>query len=457
MKANWIIVLSVMLIPVPSFGAGESHFRYSRNLDLGTLAGDQIISVPLDSSIYAATRDGFPDLRIRDDAGAEVPYLLEQVSERKNEHVKRICASDVLSLRELDGRALEIVVGLKEKAPNAGGMTILTPLANYEHRVKVFGTENGKDWSPLATDGLVFDYSRYMDVRNRDVTLPPNSFRKFKLEVEQVIDERESPFRELTRTQRSDGKDQKRETTEIERRPFRIDRIELWRLIEQQSAVQPTRTSYPIESFHVAEITKEKATRIDVWTRREPLTGFVIKTQSRNFSRTARVEAPVPHRVNWVEIGTGTINRFGFRGFHREDLQVDFPERRAEHYQIEIENADNPPLEQPSVAAVGNIHRIVFFASGKLHYRVEYGSDTAEAPRYDTAAVLASLGPGIQPVEAQLGPQVENPRYRGGRGWREWLASPLVLSLAIVLMVVVLGWMLFRAGKRLKQMPVEDI
>ena len=34
-----------------------------------------------------------------------------------------------------------------------------------------------------------------------------------------------------------------------------------------------------------------------------------------------------------------------FRAFHRAELQVDFPEQRQEHYRLEIENADNPPLE----------------------------------------------------------------------------------------------------------------
>ena len=122
-----------------------------------------------------------------------------------------------------------------------------------------------------------------------------------------------------------------------------------------------------------------------------------------------------------------------------------------------IENADNPPLEISSIKAEGEMYRLVFVASDQHHYRIEYGSDTAEAPRYDTAAVLASLGPGLQPVEAHPGPQVENAQYREVPSLRDWLSNAIFLTLAIVLMVIVLGWILFRAGQRIKQLPNEEV
>ena len=130
---------------------------------------------------------------------------------------------------------------------------------------------------------------------------------------------------------------------------------------------------------------------------------------------------------------------------------------KALNAEIAIENADNPPLEISSVKAEGNRYRMLFLASEGRRYRVEYGSDAAEAPRYDAAAVLASLRPGFQPVDARLGNQVENPQYRETRGPRDLLNNAIVLTVAIVLMVVVLGWILFRAGQRIKQLPNEEV
>src|SRR5262249_7721725 len=207
------------------------------------------------------------------------------------------CASEVASLRGVDGKALEIVVRLAEKAPNAGGLTILTPLTDYEHRVKVFGSRDEKDWSELVSDGLIFDYSRHMDVRNRDVVLPANDFRRFKLEIEQVLDERESPFLELTRGRRGGRKDEQVEVTRIERRPFRIDRIQLWRTVEREGAPQPRTIGYPVDSFRIEQDAQEKVTRIQVRARRAPLTGLILETPSRNFSRAVRVRVPVTRGI----------------------------------------------------------------------------------------------------------------------------------------------------------------
>ena len=118
-------------------------------------------------------------------------------------------------------------------------------------------------------------------------------------------------------------------------------------------------------------------------------------------------------QTDWVEVGRGTVVNIQFRAFHRAELQVDFPEQRQEHYRLEIENADNPPLEITRVEAEGTGYRLVFLRSEGRAYRLEYGSDTALAPTYDTAAVLASLNRGFHPVTVKLGPQIPNPGYRG--------------------------------------------
>ena len=454
---KFILILCV-LIPRTS-SATEPQFRFRKDIDRRAAPGEDLLAAVLDSEVYAATRDGYADLRIHDEGGAEVPYLLEQASQRQTEHVREGCPSEVVSLRDVNGKYLEIIVKLRDKVPSAGGLTVVTPLTNYEHRLKVFGSRDDHGWSPLVTDGLIFDYTRYMDVRNGNVSLPANDFRRFKLEIEQVLDQRESPFLELTERSQDGRKEPRIEVSEIERRPFRIDRIDLWRTVEKQSALKPRQTSNPIQALQIEQDVKEKVTRINVWSYREPLTGFTLETPSRNFSRVVKVLVPVTEgvRTDWQEVGRGTVHRFQFRGFHKEELLVPFAERRSESYQIVIENADNPPLEITSVQAEGNLYRLVFLAAEGRRYRLDYGSDTAQSPRYDTAAVLASLGLGYQPIEVGLGNQVTNPGYRNGTGLGKLLSSSIVLFLALALMIVVLGWVLLRAGKQIKKLPDADM
>lgn len=199
------LILVLCLLGLQPGLAAEPEFRFRKNIDRKAAPGEDLLAVVLDRDVYAATRDNHADMRIHDDQGTEVPYLLEQASHRQTERVREACPSEVIALRDVEGKTLEIIIKLKDKASSAGGLTVITPLTNYEHRLRAFGSRDGHDWSMLVSDGLIFDYTRYMDVRNGDVSLPANEFRQFKLEIEQVIDQHESPFLELRQTPRDGG------------------------------------------------------------------------------------------------------------------------------------------------------------------------------------------------------------------------------------------------------------
>ena len=51
-----------------------------------------------------------------------VPYLLEPIGKKRINQVREPCASKVVSLQVDEGKGLEIVVALDEKAPSAGGL-----------------------------------------------------------------------------------------------------------------------------------------------------------------------------------------------------------------------------------------------------------------------------------------------------------------------------------------------
>ena len=453
-KQSALLFVLVFTATTATLGA-ESKFRFRKELDRAVTTGEELLAVVLDRDIYAATREGFPDLRIRDDSGREVPFVLQQVGERRTKMRREVVASEVVSLHEVDGKSIEILVRLGDKAPNASGLTFHTPLADYEHRVKVSVSLDGKEWTQLVSDGLIFDYGRFMDIHNRDVTLPTNAFRQFKIIVEQVEDELESPYRVLTRGQRKSGEEKKVETTTVTRRQFRIDKLETWRTVEVEGDQELQKKRYPIGGFTVEQQPRsDKTSLIRVRTHREPLTRFILEVGNKNFSRAATVRVLVKRGVE-SKVGGGTVYRIQFRDFRREELRLEFSEHREEQLTIEVENQDSPLLEITGVKAEGNIYRLVFLGSARHRYHIEYGSETAESPQYDTAAVLASLGPGFKLEEVSLGGQIKNPRHIPKWSLQELLNRPIVLTTAIILMVVVLCWVLVRAGKMVKQIP-ED-
>lgn len=452
-------LLACMLsLPATVLHAAEParEFRFSKRLERPRSSADEIVALTLDSDIYASTRAGYPDLRILDSADQEVPFELQQAVEYGQEIVREPLSPEVVSLHEA-GSAIEVQLRFPADA-RPQGLRFITPQADYERTVRIAGSTTGQDWK-LVTESLIFDYSRYMDVKNQEVTIPPNEFRHFKVTISNVVDERESPFKELSRTLRRGAEDERVERTVRERRTFRIDRFESWHDVTREGVRQNKTSAYKIVSSKVEQDSANKRTIVLIETRREPLFSFTLETVSRNFSRRASVEVPIVQGVQtrWVRIGEATLSNLSFRKYQHQQLGIDFPEHRERQYRIVIENEDNPPLDIQGVAASGNVYRAVFLAPQASPERVFYGSESARAPKYETAAVLASLRrEDAQPVLAKLGPQLENSGYGPPQfALRRLLDNWLFLGSVIGVMVVVLGWSLYRAGRHASALPSE--
>jgi hypothetical protein len=354
---------------------------------------------------------------------------------------------------------LELIVQLDRDAASADGLSILTPLRDYERRVRVLGSKDGAEWTPLAAGGLVFDYSRYIDLSNCEIRLPKNDFRQLKILLSGIADAKESPFLELTRKYRGGRDAETIEKTVLQRRPFRMDRIELWREIPETIAEYEKKADYPVEEFRTEEDPADKNTIVEIETQREPLTEFTIETASRNFSRSIAIQRAARRgvRTEWVDIARGKMSLVDFGGYRKQGLTIDFPEQRETAYRIVIRNEDNPPLAITGVKARGNVYRAVFLAAKDEGYRLAYGAEETDPPKYDTATVLAPLVQGHAVVEARLGDEIAGPAAGSppAMGLRSALNNPILLGTVIVLLVAALGWALFQAAKRIDKLPRE--
>lgn len=451
-------VVVVLLMLASSLAAAQPHaFRFSREVRMGEIEREELVAVMLDADVYAHTRDRLPDLRLLDAAGREVPFLVEQATETRRQTVRNRWALQPESLTPLDDGGLQIELALDPRDPQPSGLTVETPLRNFEHRLRVFGSDDGASWELLVPDALIFDYSRFMDVRSREVRLPESGDRRFRVVIDTVTAEQESELMELTRRLRSDEEVERVERVLRERRPFRIDRIAFWRDVVEERVTGPATRHYPVAWFHTEHDPERKQTIVTVAMRREPLTAFHLETPSRNFTRRVQVERPETRgvRTEWRRIGEATLSRFAFRELQREQLEVTFPETHSERYRLVIDNRDDPPLELTGLRAVGNVYRIVYFAAPEGEYRLVYGSAEVPSPQYDTTALAASLREGYEPVAAELGEVVESPVMRPAADFRALLNNPLALIVVVCVLVAVLGWVLYAAARRVDTLPAE--
>lgn len=456
-RVSQIAVWLVLIVALPVW-ADEPVLTRSKPVDVPALTEESLVAIPLDADVYAATQDDLDDVRVLNAEGKPVAYVLRKVQATRSRTEHTAWSARDPSVRPLENGGLEITLHRREedKNPPPTGILIVTPLDNFEQRVRVETSTDGQDWA-AAGESVIFDYSRYMDVRSVAVTFPAMEQRYFRITIDDVTAEQESQLIEMTRRLQGADETERTERFTVERRPFRIDRIEFVREVERAQSAGDDFSEYAVASFNVAESTEEKQTLITAGMRREPLTSLTLKTSSRNFSRRARVQ--IEHvdgvRHEWLTIGENTLSRIDFGAEHREELKVTFPETRAAAYRIVIDNRDSPPLSVEGVTAEGPVYEAVIFADPEAEYSLAYGDEQAQAPEYDVAALQTLLDSGVAPVRASLG--IEQPLAAGPRpaSWSDLLNNaPLLISLVVVL-VIALGWGLYQAVKRVDSLPKD--
>jgi hypothetical protein len=472
------LVLAVVIAWNPTtLLAADANARFSKPVKTPALDGEELVAIQLDSDVYEASADGFSDLRLFDPRGDEIPYVLRKATTKEHRTERRWFRVANPAVRPQDDGSLEITFELDDELPARPlGFRLVTPLENFERRITAavstgdVSTGNS-EWEPLVDDGLVFDYSRFMDVRNIELPLPPTgdgktSGRRYRLTVADVTQEQQSQLMELTRTLNDGDETSRSERIVVNRQPFRIDRIEGWYDIEVAGAVRDQLAEYAVSGFATTRDVETKATIVTFALRREPVTSFTVETDDRNFRRAARVQAQgesSPRAATSGEsevmrdVGSGTLERLDFGGLHREDLTLALPEAREVKYRLIVENDDSKPLDLTGVVAKGPVYEAVFLAQPGEDYTFEYGGDLA-SPRYDTAALAASIAAGYDAVAAELGAPtpVASPPPPAELALAAALNDPLLLGGIIALLVIVLGVGLYRATRRLDGFPGDD-
>jgi hypothetical protein len=430
-------------------------YRFSRPILWQDGGRQSLLAVPLDGAVYAVSASDFRDLRLTDQNGVETPYLLQKIAASKTEIRRLPSRSETQGLEKIDDEGIVITVNLDKDAASADGLTVVTSQRDFEYNLQIHGSNDGEKWEKLVNNTAIYDYSRYMAVGNRDIELPSNSYRQFKIIVAKASQTRTEEVLELTRTMHGAEELQRSEKTELHDEPLHIERIEFWHKHSETRAEAEQRFDYPVTLTKISQDVEHKTTLIAIETRRQPLTGFTLKTATPNFSRQAEVQIPLQPGMETRQqtLGRATLEALHFQDINRDQSDVTFPEQRQPKYQIVIRNQDNPALEIESVTGYGPGYQLLFLPRAGQNYQLRYGSDRAEAPRYDIAPIRELLRRGYQSTSVEVGPETVVATVEHKPDFGELLNSKWFLGGAIGLMVLVLGWSLYRVGKRVGDLP----
>lgn len=431
------------------------RYRFSRPVVWQDGGQQSLLAVPLDSAVYASSATDFRDLRLIDRNGVEIPYLLQKIAGSKTEIRRLPSRSETKGLEKIDEDGIVITVNLDKDTANADGLTVVTTQRDFEYNLQIHGSNDGENWQKLVNNAAIYDYSRYMAVGNRDIELPGNNYRQFKIVVAKASQTRTEEVLELTRTMHGAEELQRNEKTELHNEPLHIERIDFWHKQSETLPEAEQSFEYPVAGFKVSQDAEHKTTLIAIETQRQPITGLTLKTATPSFSRLAEVQIPLQQglETRMLTLGRATLEALHFQDINREQTGVTFPEQRQPKYQIIIHNQDNPPLAIDGVIGTGPGYRLLFLPQAGQDYQLRYGSDQAEPPRYDTAPIQELLQRGYHSTAAGLGPETAAAPAEDKPDFGKLLNSKWFLGVAIGLMVLVLGWSLYRVGKRVGDLP----
>jgi hypothetical protein len=451
-----IVLLGLLLSP--AFAAEAPAFQFSRAVVSPDSSQQSLVAVKLDTEVYSHGAVDFRDLRLVDQDAVETPFLLQKIASRKTLVQRDVQQGKIETLSKTADDSISVTVTLQPDAANADGLRLVTTQRDFEYSLQVQGSVDGNSWQNLVDDAAIYDYSRFAAISKREVELPGNQFRYFKIIVAKATQTRGAELLELTRSLQGNAEQQRSEKLQLRSEPLHIEAVEFWHNRSEAVADIAEQFEYPLTAYKVSEDSEHQTSLIDIESPAVPLSGFSLHSETANFSRDAEVQIPQQRGIEnrWQTIVHDRLEALHFQDINREQTTLTFAEQRQSHYRIVIHNQDNPPLKIGSVSALGNGYQLLFLSQAGKSYWLQYGNGQAELPRYDTASIQELLRRGFQPTPAALGPATAATAVAEAFDFSALLNSKGFLVAAISLMVLVLGWSLYRAVKRLQDGTDRD-
>ncbi|MDY6856039.1 MAG: hypothetical protein SWO11_15290 [Thermodesulfobacteriota bacterium] len=429
-----------------------SQFPLMKRLKPSQHENRKIASFVLDEDIFAAVDDEYSNLRIFDDKERETPFLVRCKKQTKTVVREYRVPVKTIAVKPLSDNRIEVIVQKEDKEAKslAEVIALYTRVKNYEKQVTVYGGYDRTSWELIAKDRPIFDYTKYIDVRNNRVEIKPGPYEYYKIEISNISESQQSPLTRIVREMRGGALFKKVEKTSFKKEDFRIEKIVFFE--KKQSLLRQERVMrlYSVNSFIAANEPEKQETIVTFDTFRTPVRELKILTEVPNFSRSLFIEGSDEEKdeKEWHPITSATISCINAGEFEqdRSTIKLGSP-YRYRHYRITIRNFDSPPLEISGVEARGETHEVLFFPNPIRAYRALYGMEEARPPAYDIGAVLKHAEAADTDVYFP-DEQEKNPSY-SPPGRSSLFKGQGLLVPALILMVITLIWLILRSVKRL--------
>ncbi len=339
-----------------------------------TLSASGLTKVSLPVETLDAARPALEDLRVFDDAGNEVPYILERPVPTVK--IVRTVKSFQVAM-QARATIISIETGLMQPLDT---VTLETPALDFLKPVRVEASADGKTWQTLAQGLPVF---RLPNGASRlQLNFSSGVWAWLRLTVD---DQRSAPV------------------------PFTGARV--------QATVTESAPVETAEAMISERHENPGATRLalNLGAANLSVASMQIATDEPLFARQVTLAVPQVSEdaIREQPVGKGAIYRVAVEGqAASENLSVPLEQQvRSRELLVLIKNEDSPPLPVTAVRIERRPVYLVFLAKQSGAFHLLTGNEHCPAPKYDLAALGMNLkSVAVSPVK--ISPPTDSASYR---------------------------------------------
>ncbi|MBA4031913.1 MAG: hypothetical protein C0478_13630, partial [Planctomyces sp.] len=348
-RAVSAVVATILALVVSS--STHAATTYRRDIAIEPVKVPTLIAVELDERVYAHT-DGLPEeARVYSAAGRSVGFVIQDVRGRQVSKETISWPGTVTRAEATGDGPLVIECTSPAKQPWPGSMVIETPLVDFQQLVRTEVQLADGTWGPAAEETLLADYSRFVNIRQNEITLkqPEAAMAAkgpwtFRLTILQPTPEVESRLKQIVQREGSDGASSRETRTVVDQRPFKINAIRFEAKVEKEGPEEVLTVDWvPPMSKTVHGLTGKSTVTFIAGSR--PVNELSLEIAGTNFSRTARFIAYRENEAQPSRRQDVTLRKIDIGNLHRDETRLIFSSPIIERMlQFEIDDQSDPPL-----------------------------------------------------------------------------------------------------------------
>jgi hypothetical protein len=406
--------------PLP---APWKHWHYSRAIELatpdaatGTTTAGQLAAVVAPPDLYARAQTGLADLRVIDDQGAEVPYVIfQRLGSSKSSPLPTTSRENSFSA----GAFTQLVLDAGANAPFHNTVRIETSETDFIEWVQVEASDDGHVWRMVEERAPIFRFRKNAHEGTQLVHYSENNAQYLRVRI--LDGDKKFPV---------SGAQILLETTEpAERVPLELTMV--------ADAKQPSGHSvWNAELGAAMPLVTE--VRFDVDAPPE-------------FIRSVEISSSADGK-DWGSLRNAEIYRYRRGDAQQQELTVMISNAwvQSRFLRVEIVNGNDAPLGAAAPKLYITPRHIVFQQQPGRSYRLIYGQERTERAQYDlgrrvNAAQMAAA------VDGKLGPEEANADWVDPRPWTE--THDIFLWLVLVVAVMLIGYAAVRSLRKSAGVP----